>query len=183
MAFLIAWQFMLRTEGEGKTVSSIEVVSDTTSALSVCGDGLIEESEECDDGNDWDYDGCTRCLVDASYACVGEPSVCVKTSAGKTGCGNTRIEAGEMCDDGNGRDGDGCSYRCETEPGYVCDGPGTCRHRPPCGNGAIESGEECDDGNRTDYDGCNAACQTDHMYVCTGSPSVCTEQVPVPAEF
>jgi cysteine-rich repeat protein len=143
----------------------------------VCGDGKIDPHEECDDGNDIPYDGCTRCLVDAFFTCGGEPSFCVRLAAGLEGCGNGKLEKGEECDDGNGLDGDGCSYRCEVEPGYMCNGAGPCRHRPPCGDGIIEEGEQCDDGNTTDYDGCNAACQVDHYYTCVGQPSVCTPTI------
>lgn len=41
-----------------------------------CGNGLIEVSEDCDDGNTIDGDGCTGCAVDIGYACTGEPSTC-----------------------------------------------------------------------------------------------------------
>jgi cysteine-rich repeat protein len=44
-----------------------------------CGDGLIEGSEQCDDGNLTDNDGCSSlCEVDDGYACEGEPSRCVE---------------------------------------------------------------------------------------------------------
>jgi len=43
----------------------------------VCGDGLIEEDEECDDGNTRNADGCSDiCEVDPGFECTGEPSVC-----------------------------------------------------------------------------------------------------------
>jgi cysteine-rich repeat protein len=29
----------------------------------VCGDGILDAGEECDDGNDVDWDGCTGCLI------------------------------------------------------------------------------------------------------------------------
>lgn len=177
LAFLIAWHYMLETEGEGKTASSVQVVSDVQTT-DICGDGSVGRYEECDDGNDFDYDGCTRCLVDPTYACAEEPSVCVRTAAPTGGCGDSHIQSPEECDDGNGRGGDGCSYRCEIEPGFVCAGAGPCRHRPPCGNGVIESGEECDDGNTADYDGCNSGCQVDNYFSCSGTPSACVHDAP-----
>lgn len=157
--------------------SNFQMTADTqTDNGGVCGDGHIDAHESCDDANDVPFDGCTRCLVDGFFACVDEPSICVRQSAG-SGCGDGRLNAGEQCDDGNGMDGDGCSYRCEMESGYLCNGPGSCRKRPPCGNGKIEYGEQCDDGNSGDYDGCNAACQVDHYYECVGEPSSCTKIV------
>lgn len=43
-----------------------------------CGDGLIDGTEECDDQNLSDGDGCSAtCTVDDNFACSGEPSVCI----------------------------------------------------------------------------------------------------------
>ncbi|MFC1609823.1 SBBP repeat-containing protein [Myxococcota bacterium] len=65
-------------------------------ALSVCGDGVVEGAEECDDGpdnSDLDKDGCrTSCVT----AC----------------CGDGVRDSGEDCDDGNQMDGDGCTGQC-----------------------------------------------------------------------
>ena len=42
-----------------------------------CGDGLIEDSEQCDDGGTNPGDGCdASCQVEPGYSCDGEPSVC-----------------------------------------------------------------------------------------------------------
>ena len=50
---------------------------------SVCGDGLIEGTEECDDSNIASGDGCSAtCTVEAGYICVGQPSVCSLDSDG-----------------------------------------------------------------------------------------------------
>jgi cysteine-rich repeat protein len=68
--------------------------------LPVCGDGVVEAPETCDDGNNWPGDGC-------SPTCIIEPR-----------CGNGIIEPGEQCDDGNTWGGDGCSWNCQIEPGY-----------------------------------------------------------------
>lgn len=42
----------------------------------VCGDGIVSESELCDDGNEVEADGCTGCLVDPNFGCSGSPSRC-----------------------------------------------------------------------------------------------------------
>jgi cysteine-rich repeat protein len=68
--------------------------------LDACGNGTLDEGEECDDGNlnsDIEPDGCrTRCIV--SF------------------CGDGVQDAREQCDDGNGDDLDGCSSECAPEP-------------------------------------------------------------------
>src|SRR5690606_34447546 len=42
-----------------------------------CGDGMVSDVEQCDDGNLMAGDGCnTSCDVEDGYACIGEPSEC-----------------------------------------------------------------------------------------------------------
>jgi cysteine-rich repeat protein len=49
---------------------------------SICGNGLIESGEECDDGDDSDpEDGCHDCVVLPGYECDGEPSQCTPIPA------------------------------------------------------------------------------------------------------
>ena len=58
---------------------------------SICGNSVMEEAEECDDGNLDPDDGCTdSCTI----------------------CGNTVVTPPEECDDGNLVNGDGCSASC-----------------------------------------------------------------------
>ena len=67
---------------------------------SVCGNGILEEGEECDDGNDTNDDDCSNeCVVNTT-----EPV-----------CGDGVKEGAEECDDGNTEDDDGCSANCKTE--------------------------------------------------------------------
>jgi trimeric autotransporter adhesin len=59
----------------------------------VCGNGVQEPSEGCEDGNTEDGDGCdSNCML--------------------TGCGNGVATAGEACDDGNLASWDGCDRDC-----------------------------------------------------------------------
>jgi cysteine-rich repeat protein len=100
--------------------------------LATCGDGVIEPSEQCDDGNLTSGDGC-----DANCT--------------PTGCGNGVVTAGETCDDGNTLGDDCCSPTCQLDAGGmpcpddgdtcrddICDGAG---HRTHPFNAAL-----CDDG-------------------------------------
>jgi cysteine-rich repeat protein len=61
-----------------------------------CGDGIVEESEECDDSNSSARDGCEpTCFTTRGFVCVGEPSRCSAT------CGDGALAPAEECDDGD----------------------------------------------------------------------------------
>jgi len=143
----------------------------------VCGDGVRAGSEECDDGNTFDGDGC-------SATCEIEPAM----------CGDGIEQTGEECDDGNTVDGDGCSAVCELEDplcgngvregsedcddGNTVDGDGcsaTCQiEPPPCGDGIVDENEGCDDGNNVSGDGCSG-CVVEEGWSCQDEPSYCEE--------
>ncbi len=136
-----------------------------------CGDGQVNNSsEECDDGNRIEGDGC-------SSDCTHEPPPPV--------CGDGTEDPGEECDDGNDVNGDGCSNctkdkepycgdgtqgageACDdgnTEPGDGCSATCEVEHdpEPACGDGHIDQGEQCDDHNLTDGDGCSSTCCVEH---------------------
>lgn len=134
----------------------------------VCGNGLLEIGELCDDGGKKDGDGCSKdCLdVDEDYLCLDEGEPCVRVVT----CGNGVLEGTEACDDGDDDGGDGCSDDCsEVEEGYTCPKPGAeCVLEPVCGNGMRERGEACDDAQATptDGDGCDAQCQLEDGFFC-----------------
>jgi cysteine-rich repeat protein len=49
----------------------------------VCGKGVIETGEACDDGDTSSGDGCSvGCTVESGYTCTGEPSVCISSGVG-----------------------------------------------------------------------------------------------------
>ncbi|TVQ97277.1 MAG: DUF4215 domain-containing protein [Deltaproteobacteria bacterium] len=150
----------------------------------LCGNGIVQGDQECDDGNRRDGDGCSRfCRVEPGWDCrntPGQPSECFFRGVREGDCGNGILEPGEQCDDGNVEDGDGCSSTCRVEPGWRCDDsePSVCERIPVCGNGAIEAGQECDDGNTASGDGCDARCRVESGWSCEGEPSVC-ERIPV----
>ena len=83
-----------------------------------CGNGKLEGSEQCDDGNNNMGDGC-------SPFCRAEPICPVGGGACTTACGDGLLlpsdkAAGQECDDGNTVDGDGCSKGCKLEAGFTC---------------------------------------------------------------
>jgi cysteine-rich repeat protein len=145
----------------------------TTCALPACGDGVVDHSEQCDDGNLRGCDGCdANCKLEPGYLCgdgvrsadCGEecddgpgnsdsvPNAC-RTDCRLPHCGDGVLDDGEGCDDGNLTSCDGCSDRCVPEPGLVC------------GDGIAEvlCGEQCDDGNAIVGDGCSGPCMLERI--------------------
>lgn len=106
-----------------------------------CGNGVVETTEECDDGNSNNNDGCkSNCLwegADDSWGSI---------------CGNAVVEYGESCDDGNIG---GCTSNCLKNSGIPA---GSVAGISVCGNGLKEIGEDCDDGNTNGEDGCSYNC-------------------------
>jgi cysteine-rich repeat protein len=133
----------------------------------VCGDGTVQDGEDCDDGNKFPGDGCSpKCETETGYACSGQPSICSTT------CGDGFLAGMEECDDQNTKSGDGCSADCKVETGFTCKGvPSKCE--TICGDGVVGGTEQCDDHNLGDGDGCDKSCQIEHGYACSGMPSDC----------
>ena len=136
----------------------------------MCGDGIIERSEQCDDGNTESGDGCSRsCQIEANYECPKEGELCKNLAV----CGNGILTSDETCDDGNTDDKDGCSKDCQKiDDGYFCPVPGK-KCLPKCGDKQLKGAETCDDGNDKDGDGCSSTCQLEPGYACPSDGSAC----------
>lgn len=87
-----------------------------------CGNGVVEpnSTEQCDDGNNVAFDGC-------SPSCQLEPQCPDGACIARCGDGllfdfdaNNDGQPDEECDDGNLEDGDGCASTCKVEEGYQC---------------------------------------------------------------
>ncbi len=87
-----------------------------------CGDGILQEGEECDGG---DLGGLTceqEGYLSGTLSCKSD---CTLDLSGCSKCGDGVVdrEIGESCDDGNRVSGDGCSASCQDEldifPGFV----------------------------------------------------------------
>ncbi|HVV84671.1 MAG TPA: DUF4215 domain-containing protein [Kofleriaceae bacterium] len=155
-----------------------------------CGDGVTQASEDCDDGNHTNGDGCDDgagggCrITGCGNGVITAPETCddgngidgdgCDHNCTVSACGNGVTAGTETCDDGNVMDADGCSATCTTEPGYTCSMavPAVCR--TTCGDGVKAGAEECDDHNAVSIDGCSSACRVELGYACVGTPSVCT---------
>lgn len=95
----------------------------------VCGDGLVDGDEQCDDGNRASGDGCSdSCTVEECYSCSGQPSSC------------SPLSEGSSCDDGNDCTGpDQCTAGvCQGSPltGPSCDDGDPCTGGDTCTAGA-----------------------------------------------
>jgi len=170
------------TTGDDSTMTASSTVSTTsgtmtggtttgmTTAAGVCGDGLVDEGEECDDGDD-NADGgpCT--------------STCTMASCGD---GLMQPTNDEECDDGSGNGATAaCTDACKAAScgdGFVwedveeCDlgedneagvyggcTPMSCTFEPHCGDGELQKEhEECDLGeevNGLDGEACAKSCK------------------------
>ncbi len=130
---------MTTTTTTGESESATEPTGATTAVDPVCGDGVVDDGEACDDGlNDGAYGGCAPdCSALAAYC----------------GDGNVDGDDGEVCDDGvNDGAYDGCNADCLSLAAF-------------CGDGSVDEGEACDGddlGGKTceseDFDGGEISC-------------------------
>ncbi|HVM97683.1 MAG TPA: DUF4215 domain-containing protein [Candidatus Acidoferrales bacterium] len=150
--------------------AQVDSLSPFVTVVSKCGNGQLDGSETCDDGNGASGDGCSSsCQVEPGYACDTPGSACTFV------CGNSTVNSSETCDDGNTTAGDGCSATCQLESGWQCSTPGQpCTF--VCGNGQVDASEECDDGGVVPGDGCSPTCKIEACHQCSGQPSACTPQ-------
>jgi cysteine-rich repeat protein len=123
----------------------------------VCGDGVTEGGEACDDGNGNPTDGCTNtCQVAICGDGVARQGVEQCDTSGQTdvcdancttaycGDGTTNSNRGEQCDVAGGGFTAACDNDCTAAM---------------CGDGLTNpASEECDDGNQVDTDECTNAC-------------------------
>ncbi|MEL6759454.1 MAG: DUF4215 domain-containing protein [Myxococcota bacterium] len=128
----------------------------------VCGNGVVEAGEFCDDGNVFAQDGCSsECTIEnggpcsesaqcQSGLCAPAISECVPPDT----CGNTVLETGEGCDDGTGApQGSGlgsssCDPNCLLRDGQACNtDPAGVTGSSSCSGGvcdATESPPKCE---------------------------------------
>jgi len=135
---------------------------DFANYFSVCGNEILDESEQCDDGNTSNGDGC-------SSTCQTETPANPEDYNNQEDCENAGFYwYNNSChelpyvppqpEDYNNQED------CESAGFYWYDD--SCHadpqpEEPVCGNSAVESDEQCDDGNTSGGDGCSSTCQTE----------------------
>ncbi|CAD8191000.1 unnamed protein product [Paramecium octaurelia] len=97
---------------------------------SKCGDGVAVGNEQCDDGNNIEFDGCYQCSYQCSEMCVDcFQGQCILCKDGfvedgpkcKNICGDGYlVQQYEQCDDGNHQNNDGCTNTCKVENNWKC---------------------------------------------------------------
>ena len=160
----------------------------TCTDCTTCGNGEVDDGEECDDGDDDDTDVCVSCnsprcgdgFVQAGFETCddGDANSDAWSMAGhcKLDCSGQAPFCGDdscqLPDESiNSCPQDGCQATCGNgviEPGEQCDGGGAntdmcdddCTF-PMCGDDLTNdaAGEDCDDGNADSSDAC-VACKT-----------------------
>ncbi len=129
----------------------------------VCGDLVVEGSEQCDDGEAIPDggDGCSAtCQLEAGWTCP------LNASCEAAQCGDDVVAGFEDCDNG-AENGTGNSIG-----GVICSA--TCRHVADpneCGDGELDAGEACDDGDHDLGDGCGVYCEKEPT---CNPPAACT---------
>ncbi|HEY2775008.1 MAG TPA: hypothetical protein VGK20_13255 [Candidatus Binatia bacterium] len=110
------------------SVSAMTLILGTAPAARAasCGNGVVNNTEECDDGNATNGDGCSdTCTIESGWACVGtNPSVCNLIV-----CGDGKVQGTEQCDGGGCCNSD-CTFTsaattCRGSAG-VCDPAESC---------------------------------------------------------
>ena len=149
---------------------------DCTAPASVCGNGIKECFEECDDGNTENCDGCSEYCTEEpgtggcgdGYRCGEEEcddgnqdncDECHNDCTDNRGCTDGHLCGDEQCDDGNIEDCDECHNDCTLNSG--------------CGDGHRCGDEACDDGNLENCDDCSAQCRITGC----GDGAICGDEV------
>ncbi|MBI5150110.1 MAG: DUF4215 domain-containing protein [Candidatus Omnitrophica bacterium] len=127
-----------------------------SASAEVCGNGTLEGTEQCDDGNAVSGDGCTA-------SCTLEK------------CGDTVVQSGlgEICDEN--------TQSCTTSNGYrgtqtcnaQCSAFSACVSTESCGDGTVNGSEQCDDANTRGGDGCSSVCLAESAQ--TNDPAIWIE--------
>jgi len=134
-----------------------------------CGNGLIENDEQCDLGNNngvYGYGCDSGCNLNSWETCEGTSSLAWLCTSdlyinNTDNCNAAPITCdwtGSECISKECSDYDHDSLSCNTLLGCYL-----MNNSALCGNGVIESGEECDDGNIVNGDGCSSICQIESV--------------------
>lgn len=126
----------LQTDGDWNDQGCGTVQRFICESQDLCGNKVRGASEECDDGNTTNGDGCS-----ATCSIEGTPP-----------CGDGLVWEGEGCDDGNTANGDGCNSTCAVEPQFSCNGEPSI-----CNQSCSGSASFFTDGGQSEYIFCDSA--------------------------
>jgi cysteine-rich repeat protein len=171
-------------------------------ATVVCGNGVVEGSEQCDDGNTANGDCCSStCQFEAvGSACTSDGNDCTNDvcngsgtcthpnkpagsacgSSSDTDCDNPDTCNGSgVCQSNNEPSGTACTSDGNDCTNDVCNGSGTCTHpNKPAGSACGSSSDtDCDNPDTCDGKG---VCQPNHKLdgtACTDDGKACTRDI------
>ena len=154
-----------QVEGPGLAVGGVQtnLFVITGQTIDVCGNGILDAGEDCDDGNKLAGDCCSpTCKFEPLGSPCTAPTICTNNACNGAGvCGSVSLNDGLACTDGNV-----CTV-ADTCTGGACLGtPKNCVDGNPCttdlctppavGCENINNGILCDDGNpATTGDSCS----------------------------
>ena len=143
------WRDASSMNGDAQTE---DVAVEFDIAQGICGNGVLETGETCDDGNviteACEY-GILSCLV-----CAAD---CTERSGATRICGDLVQDPEEECDDGN-TVSESCAYgemSCTVCAADCTEQAGDVRQ---CGDSITDPEEACDDGNQNNQDRCTDEC-------------------------
>jgi len=128
----------------------------------VCGDGKLSGSEECDDGNTINGDGCDSTC---KFSCMSTDSTRDCASDNECLTASTCNDATHTCSTGTAVPDD---QLCDGGASYCLSGVCTAA---VCGNGKVEPGEDCESGDTCNH--CKFLCTDDPATQCTGTAPSC----------
>jgi len=145
---------------------------------SICGDGLLQAGEQCDDKKS-SFPGCSdTCQFEPGYKCplAGAPCVpicgdgIIVPPAEECDPGSTATNVAQACYSTTNADAN--HPACTTKFGWVCDAT-SCR-QTVCGDGKVEGTEGCDPAikNNDLGDGCTPLCTAEPS--CPAAGGACT---------
>jgi cysteine-rich repeat protein len=126
----------------------------------VCGNGVVEPGEQCDDGNQTAGDGCDP---DCRYSCVNPATDCSQPAPA---CELFQCNAMHVCT----AVADAAQEGAPCGPNRVCRSGACAAPNAVCGNGIVETGEQCDFGNAN---GPGRGCESNCTFSCTTAPDSC----------
>ena len=157
-----------------------KVVCDRACGVSLCGNGVRDGAEACDDRNMQNNDGCSAsCAVEDGWQCRRGDGIAVDQGyccypSDIAGSGECDLTSRELCTQRTGFTGIwywSDQAQCQQSAQRNCAAVGAA----VCGNGRKEENEACDDGDNANGDGCSAQCAIESGWTCIGSmPSECS---------
>ncbi|KAM3145899.1 hypothetical protein pb186bvf_001877 [Paramecium bursaria] len=152
-----------------------------------CNDKIWTPSEECDDGNKTNNDGCTNCKIDKNYQCFNrmkQTSICYQCQNNCQSCSYSQnMITCNFCNEGYYLQTINVSnvinivrhahhsviqpdefQRCSRCDQGFYEQNEECVSQ--CGDGIKTDDEQCDDGNTSSSDGCSNLCQIEDSYIC-----------------